>query len=93
MDEVGRDFTEVLVAIGRIEEGIKSLRQSIDRLERKSDAQDGELRLVKDEVQDLQLDVQQLKTQRSTVKENLAVVVSVAAFLAAMVSVVNALAS
>lgn len=79
MDLSGRDFTEVLVAIGRIEEGIKALRESIDR-------QDGEIRNVKQDVQDLKLDVQQLKTQRSTVRENVAVALSVIAVIAATLS-------
>ena len=32
-EQNSRDWVEVLVAIGRIEEGIKSVRDSIDRLE------------------------------------------------------------
>lgn len=81
MSEMNRDFTEVLVAIGRIEEGIKGLRESIDRLEKKSDAQD-------DEIKGMQMEIQQLKTQRSTVRENIAVIISLIAVLAAALSVV-----
>lgn len=75
-----RNFTEVLVAIGRIEEGIKSLRQSIER-------QDTEIKDVKEDVQGLKMDVQQLKTQRSTVRENIAVAVSIVALVTAATSV------
>lgn len=81
-EPLSRDFTEVLVAIGRIEEGIKSLRDSIERLDKKSDAQD-------DAIKDMQLEIQQLKTQRSTGKENGAVLISVLALLAAAASVLN----
>ena len=80
MDSLGRDFTEVLVAIGRIEEGIKALRESIER-------QDGEIKNVKEDVQGLKMDVQHLKTQRSTVRENIAVAVSIVALVTAVSSV------
>ena len=59
-----REWVEVLVAIARIEEGIKSVRESIDRLDKKSDAQD-------EAISEMQLEIQKLKTQRNTVKENL----------------------
>jgi phage shock protein A len=75
-----RNFTEVLVAIGRIEEGIKALRQSIER-------QDTEIKDVKEDVQGLKMDVQQLKTQRSTLREHIAVAVSIVALLTAVSSV------
>lgn len=80
MENLGRDFTEVLVAIGRIEEGIKALRESIER-------QDGEIKNVKEDVQGLKMDVQHLKTQRSTVRENIAVAVSIVALVTAVSSV------
>lgn len=77
-----KDWVEVLVAIGRIEEGIKGLRESIERLDKKSDAQD-------DAINQMQLEIQQLKTQRSTVKENLAILISVLAAAAALYSVLG----
>jgi peptidoglycan hydrolase CwlO-like protein len=82
MDIQGKDFTEVLVAIGRIEEGIKGLRDSIERLDKKSDAQDGA-------INEMKLEIQKLKTERSTVKENVALVISVLAALAALYSVLG----
>ena len=75
-----RDWIEVLVAIGRIEEGIKGLRESIDRLDKKSDAQD-------EAISEMQLEIQQLKTQRNTTKENIALVASLVAVIAAISSV------
>lgn len=67
-------WAEVLVAIGRIEEGMKGLRETVERLERKGDVRDAEIRKM-------QLEIQELKTQRSTVKENIAVVVAILAVL------------
>lgn len=81
------DNTEVLVAIGRIEEGIKSVRDSIERLEKKSDAQDMQIKEIKDDVQELELDVQKLETQRSQTKENLALLFAVVAFVATVINV------
>jgi peptidoglycan hydrolase CwlO-like protein len=77
-----RDWVEVLVAIGRIEEGIKGLRDSIERLDKKSDAQDSA-------INEMQLEIQQLKTQRSTVKENVALLISVLAVITALYSVLG----
>ena len=75
-----RDWVEVLVAIGRIEEGIKSVRESIDRLDKKSDAQD-------EAISEMQLEIQKLKTERSTVRENIALALSVIAVLSAIAAV------
>jgi prefoldin subunit 5 len=80
-EQNSRDWVEVLVAIGRIEEGIKSVRDSIDRLDKKSDAQD-------EAINEMQLDIQRLKTQRSTVRENLAIALSVIAAAVAILSAV-----
>lgn len=80
-EQNNRDWVEVLVAIGRIEEGIKSVRDSIDRLDKKSDAQD-------EAINEMQLDIQRLKTERSTVRENVAIALSIIAVLAAALSVV-----
>lgn len=77
-----REWVEVLVAIGRIEEGIKSVRESIDRLDKKSDAQD-------EAISEMQLEIQKLKTQRNTVKENIAILTSVLAVVVALYSVLG----
>lgn len=81
-EQNSRDWVEVLVAIGRIEEGIKSVRDSIDRLDKKSDAQD-------EAISEMQLDIQKLKTERSTVRENIAIALSIIAVLAAVLAVVR----
>lgn len=81
-EQNNRDWVEVLVAIGRIEEGIKSVRDSIDRLDKKSDAQD-------EAINEMQLDIQKLKTERSTVRENIAIALSIIAVLAAVLAVVR----
>jgi archaellum component FlaC len=86
---MAEDYTEVLVAIGRIEEGIKSVRNSIERLEKKSDAQDDQIKEIKEEMQGLELDVQKLETQRSQTKENLALLFALVAFTATLINVIS----
>jgi septal ring factor EnvC (AmiA/AmiB activator) len=85
---MAEDYTEVLVAIGRIEEGIKSVRNSIERLERKSDAQDEQIKELKDDMQVIELDVQKLETQRSQTKENVALLFAFVAFTATVVNLI-----
>jgi septal ring factor EnvC (AmiA/AmiB activator) len=83
---MAEDYTEVLVAIGRIEEGIKSVRSSIERLEKKSDAQDDQIKELKDDMQGLELDVQKLETQRSQTKDNVALLFEFVAFTATFIN-------
>ncbi len=83
------DYTEVLVAIGRIEEGIKSVRNSIERLEKKSDAQDNQIKEIRDDVQGLELDVQKLETQRSQTKENMALLFAIIALIATVINILS----
>lgn len=85
---MAEDYTEVLVAIGRIEEGIKSVRNSIERLEKKSDAQDDQIKELKDDMQGLELDVQKLETQRSQTKENVALLFAFVAFTATIINMI-----
>lgn len=79
-----KEWVEVLVAIGRIEEGIKGLRDSIDRLDKKSDNQ-------AEDISEMQLEIQQLKTSKSTTKENVALIASVLAIVVASISVLGVL--
>jgi predicted nucleic acid-binding Zn-ribbon protein len=65
------------------------VRNSIERLEKKSDAQDVQIKEIKDDVQDLELDVQKLETQRSQTKENLALLFAVVALAATLINVVS----
>lgn len=85
---MAEDYTEVLVAIGRIEEGIKSVRSSIERLEKKSDAQDDQITAIKNDMQELELDVQKLETQRSQTKENVALLFAFVAFTATVINLI-----
>jgi septal ring factor EnvC (AmiA/AmiB activator) len=89
---MAEDYTEVLVAIGRIEEGIKSVRSSIERLEKKSDAQDDQIKEIKDDVQGLELDVQKLETQRSQTKENMALLFAIVALIATVINILSSTA-
>jgi septal ring factor EnvC (AmiA/AmiB activator) len=77
MAEESKDV-EVLIAIGRIEEGMRFVRESINRIERKVDTNDEELKAVK-------LDVNELKTQRNSSKNTLAVALSIVAILVSVV--------
>ena len=85
------DYTEVLVAIGRIEEGIKSVHNSIERLERKTDAQDAQIKDIKDDFQIIELNIQKLETQRSQTKENMALLFALVAFVATSANIVSTL--
>jgi hypothetical protein len=63
------------------------VRSSIERLEKKSDAQDDQIKEIKDDVQGLELDVQKLETQRSQTKENVALLFAVIALIATFVNI------
>jgi len=76
------NYTELFVAIGRIEEGVRHMRESIDRVERKVILQDNRLK-------DLELDVQDLKTQNKSKSNNVAVWLSVAAIVVAAIAVIS----
>jgi hypothetical protein len=75
-------YTELFVAIGRIEEGVRHMRESIDRVERKVNLQD-------DRLKELELDVQELKTVRGSRANNIAVWFSVAAIVVAAIAVIS----
>jgi hypothetical protein len=51
------DSPELYVALGRLEEGVKFVRESQERMEKKLDAQDKRINQI-------ELDVKELKTQR-----------------------------
>jgi chromosome segregation ATPase len=50
---------ELYVALGRLEEGVRSVRESQERMEKKLDAQDTRINQI-------ELDVKELKTQRQS---------------------------
>jgi uncharacterized protein (UPF0335 family) len=65
------------------------VRSSIERLEKKSDAQDDQIKEIKDDVQGLELDVQKLETQRSQTKENMALLFAIVALIATVLNIVS----
>jgi septal ring factor EnvC (AmiA/AmiB activator) len=72
------DSPELYVALGRLEEGVKFVRESQDRMEKKLDAQDKRINQI-------ELDVKELKTQRQNKASALAVWFSVAAMIVSIV--------
>lgn len=67
---------ELYVTLGRIEESVRNMRESQDRMEKKFDAQD--IR-----INEIELDVKELKTQRDDKSNKIAIVI---ALLAVVVS-------
>lgn len=70
---------ELYVALGRLEEGMRSVRESQERMEKKLDAQD-------DRINEIELDVKELKTQRANKSSNIAILLAVAAILVSLVT-------
>lgn len=69
---------ELYVALGRLEEGMRFVRESQERMEKKLDAQDAR-------INDIELDVKELKTQRSNRASNVAIWLSVAAMAISLI--------
>jgi septal ring factor EnvC (AmiA/AmiB activator) len=70
---------ELYVALGRLEEGMRSVRESQERMEKKLDAQD-------DRINEIELDVKELKTQRANKSSNIAITLAVTAILVSLVT-------
>lgn len=70
---------ELYVAIGRIEEGMRSMRESQERMEKKFDAQD--IR-----INEIELDVKELKTQRDSNSNKIGIAIAIAAVIIAAIS-------
>jgi len=70
---------ELYVAIGRLEEGMRSVRESQERMEKKLDAQD-------DRINEIELDVKELKTQRANKANTIALWLAVAAIIVSLVA-------
>jgi len=70
---------ELYVTLGRIEESVRNMRESQDRMEKKFDAQD--LR-----INEIELDVKELKTQRDDKSNKVAIAISVLAVLVAAIN-------
>ena len=70
---------ELYVALGRLEEGMRSVRESQERMEKKLDAQD-------DRINEIELDVKELKTQRSNKSNAIALWLAIAAIVVSLVT-------
>jgi hypothetical protein len=70
---------ELYVTLGRIEESVRNMRESQERMEKKFDAQDVR-------INEIELDVHQLKTQRDDKSNKIAIAI---ALIAAAVSAVG----
>lgn len=70
---------ELYVALGRLEEGMRSVRESQERMEKKLDAQD-------DRINEIELDVKELKTQRANKSNAIALWLAVIAVAVSLVT-------
>lgn len=71
---------ELYVTLGRIEESVRNMRESQDRMEKKFDAQDAR-------INEIELDVKELKTQRDDKSNKIAITIAIVAVLVSAVSV------
>jgi septal ring factor EnvC (AmiA/AmiB activator) len=72
------DSPELYVALGRLEEGVKFVRESQERMEKKLDAQDKRINQI-------ELDVKELKTQRQNKVNTLSLWISILAIVSTVV--------
>jgi hypothetical protein len=70
---------ELYVALGRLEEGMRSVRESQERMEKKIDAQDNR-------INEIELDVKELKTQRTNKSNSIALWLAIAAIIVSLVT-------
>jgi len=71
---------ELFVTLGRIEESVRYLKESFDRVEKKVDAQDVR-------IQEVELDIKELKTQRDSKSNRLALVIALTAVAVSIVAI------
>lgn len=71
---------ELYVTLGRIEESVRNMRESQDRMEKKFDAQDVR-------INEIELDVKELKTQRDDKSNKVAVAIALFAVVISAVGV------
>jgi hypothetical protein len=67
---------ELYVTLGRIEESVRNMRESQDRMEKKFDAQD--IR-----INEIELDVKELKTQRDDKSNRVAIAIAILSVIVA----------
>lgn len=70
---------ELYVALGRLEEGMRSVRESQERMEKKLDAQD-------ERINEIELDVKELKTQRANKASSVALWLAIAAMIVSIIT-------
>jgi hypothetical protein len=70
---------ELYVTLGRIEESVRNMRESQERMEKKFDAQDVR-------INEIELDVKELKTQRDDKSNKVAIAIAVLAVLVSAIS-------
>ena len=70
---------ELYVALGRLEEGMRSVRESQERMEKKLDAQDNR-------INEIELDVKELKTQRTNKSNTIAIWIAILAIFVSLVT-------
>jgi hypothetical protein len=71
---------ELYVTLGRIEESVRNMRESQDRMEKKFDAQD--IR-----INEIELDVKELKTQRDDKSNKVAIAIAIMAVLVSAIAI------
>jgi hypothetical protein len=71
---------ELYVTLGRIEESVRNMRESQERMEKKFDAQDAR-------INEIELDVKELKTQRDDKSNKVAVAIAIVAVVVAAIGV------
>lgn len=71
---------ELFVTLGRIEESVRYLKESFDRVEKKVDAQDVR-------IQEVELDIKELKTQRDSKSNRLALIIALAAVAVSLMAI------
>jgi cell division protein FtsL len=69
---------ELYVSLGRLEEGMRFVRESQERMERKIDAQDAR-------INEIELDVKELKTHRANRIGSIAISISLLSVLVSMI--------
>jgi hypothetical protein len=72
---------ELYVTLGRIEESVRNMRESQERMEKKFDAQDVR-------INEIELDVHQLKTQRDDKSNKLAIAIALVAVAVSAVGII-----
>ena len=71
---------ELYVTLGRIEESVRNMRESQERMEKKFDAQDVR-------INEIELDVKELKTQRDDKSNKIAIAIAIMAVVVSAITV------